>query len=170
MVGGSLPLRLSLLSHHHLIHFDTIFAFPYPLSQSIAFFISSPIPSVNLLHPNIPSSSYSDVSFPRFNLPDQSQAWKSDQHSSSAAPVTRDPFQFCAWELNRRNRHGRAHVSLRIDEAMADQLQSPVLPEDLVSEAIPGRLDGRSGRKSLHRKGREVNTKDVAWGVQRFSK
>ena len=28
----------------------------------------------------------------------------------------------------------------RIDEAMADQLQSPVLPEDLVSEAIPGML------------------------------
>mmetsp|Transcript_29077 Transcript_29077/g.67424 ORF Transcript_29077/g.67424 Transcript_29077/m.67424 type:complete len:828 (-) Transcript_29077:62-2545(-) len=28
----------------------------------------------------------------------------------------------------------------QIDEAMADQLQSPVLPEDLVSEAIPGNI------------------------------
>lgn len=32
----------------------------------------------------------------------------------------------------------------RIDEAMADQLQSPVLPEDLVTEAIPGNLGCKS--------------------------
>ena len=45
----------------------------------------------------------------------------------------------------------------RIDDAMADQLQSPVLPEDLVTEAIPGNLDKETERNE---EWKETQTQD----------